>query len=61
MKVGVNWQRRMQMVAFMLIAVICFFMPIRTRPEWAGGQPEARLCSHNCQEILYLTDLYLQL
>lgn len=41
MKVGVNWQRQMQMVAFMLITVICFFMPIRTRPEWAGGQPEA--------------------
>lgn len=41
MKVGVNWHSQMQMVAFMLIAVICFFMPIRTRPEWAGGQLSA--------------------
>lgn len=27
MKVGVEWQSQM------LITVICFFMPIRTRPE----------------------------
>lgn len=41
MKVGVNWQRQMQMVAFMLITVICFFMPVRTRPGWASSQPSA--------------------
>lgn len=41
MKVSVNWQSQMQMVAFMLITVICFFMPIRTRPEWASDQPSA--------------------
>lgn len=41
MGVSVNWQSLMQMVALMLITVICFFMPIRTRPEWASGQPSA--------------------
>lgn len=32
---------KMQMVAFMLITVICFFMPLRTRPEWGSGQLSA--------------------
>lgn len=41
MEVDLNRQRQMQMVAFTLITVIWFFMPIRTRPEWACGQPSA--------------------
>ena len=41
MEVGVDWQSQMQIVAFMLITMICFFMTVHTRPEWASGQPSA--------------------
>lgn len=60
MKVGVNWQRQMQMVAFMLITDL--FFHARPHASWMSQQPAlCLLCSHNCQEILYLTNLYLQL
>ena len=49
------------MVAFVLISMICFVIPVRTCLEWASGPGLILLCSHNCQEILYLMDLYLQL
>lgn len=32
-KVSKNWQDKMQMVAFMCVSVICFFMFIHTRLE----------------------------
>lgn len=41
MKVCVNWQQKMQMVAFLLVPVICLVSLVRTRPEWAGSRPSA--------------------
>lgn len=38
------------------------FFHARPHASWMSQQPAlCLLCSHNCQEILYLTNLYLQL
>lgn len=49
-------QCEMQMLVFMFITMICFFMSVSHASSMNQWPARGLLCSHNCQEILYLTD-----